>query len=66
VARHGGDYGVVIDGPVRVDMARITVIARAVHIHPTVAELIPTLLANLAPLRQEGRPSVRTCGVGAP
>ncbi len=28
--------------------APYTVITRAVHIHPTVAELIPTLLANLA------------------
>jgi pyruvate/2-oxoglutarate dehydrogenase complex dihydrolipoamide dehydrogenase (E3) component len=28
-----------------------TAISRSVHIHPTVAELIPTLLGNLAPLR---------------
>jgi pyruvate/2-oxoglutarate dehydrogenase complex dihydrolipoamide dehydrogenase (E3) component len=27
-----------------------TVIARAVHIHPTVSELIPTVLQGLAPL----------------
>ena len=27
-----------------------TVIRRAMHIHPTVAELIPTLLADLKPL----------------
>jgi pyruvate/2-oxoglutarate dehydrogenase complex dihydrolipoamide dehydrogenase (E3) component len=27
-----------------------TVIQRAVHIHPTVSELIPTLLGDLAPL----------------
>ena len=27
------------------------VIERAVHIHPTVSELIPTLLANLVPLQ---------------
>jgi len=27
-----------------------TVIRRAVHIHPTVAELIPTMLADLQPL----------------
>ena len=27
-----------------------TVVARAVHIHPTVAELIPTVLQNLEPL----------------
>jgi pyruvate/2-oxoglutarate dehydrogenase complex dihydrolipoamide dehydrogenase (E3) component len=30
--------------------APYTVITRAVHIHPTVAELIPTLLGNLRPL----------------
>ena len=30
--------------------APYTAIARAVHIHPTVAELIPTLLGNLKPL----------------
>ena len=27
-----------------------TVVSRAVHIHPTVAELIPTVLQNLEPL----------------
>jgi pyruvate/2-oxoglutarate dehydrogenase complex dihydrolipoamide dehydrogenase (E3) component len=31
--------------------APYTVIARAMHIHPTVAELIPTLLQNLKPLQ---------------
>ena len=31
--------------------APYTVIARAVHIHPTVTELIPTLLQDLLPLR---------------
>ena len=30
--------------------APYTVIRRAVHIHPTVAELIPTMLADLKPL----------------
>ena len=30
--------------------APYTVIQRAVHIHPTVAELIPTMLADLKPL----------------
>jgi len=29
------------------------VVARAVHIHPTVSELIPTLLGELAPLGAE-------------
>ena len=28
-----------------------TVIQRAVHIHPTVTELIPTMLGNLKPLQ---------------
>jgi len=27
-----------------------TIISRAVHIHPTVCELIPTVLQNLTPL----------------
>ena len=31
--------------------APYTVIQRAMHIHPTVSELIPTLLGNLHPLR---------------
>ena len=30
--------------------APYTVIQRSVHIHPTVSELIPTLLGNLSPL----------------
>jgi hypothetical protein len=30
--------------------ASYTTISRAVHIHPTVAELIPTLLQSLQPL----------------
>ncbi len=30
--------------------APYTVIQRAVHIHPTVSELIPTMLADLTPL----------------
>jgi uncharacterized membrane protein YecN with MAPEG domain len=30
--------------------APYTVIQRAVHIHPTVSELIPTMLADLKPL----------------
>ena len=31
--------------------APYTVIQRAMHIHPTVSELIPTLLASLEPLK---------------
>jgi hypothetical protein len=30
--------------------ARFTTIQRAVHIHPTVSELIPTMLGDLKPL----------------
>jgi pyruvate/2-oxoglutarate dehydrogenase complex dihydrolipoamide dehydrogenase (E3) component len=30
--------------------APYTVVQRAVHIHPTVTELVPTMLADLAPL----------------
>jgi hypothetical protein len=37
--------------------APYTVIQRAVHIHPTVSELIPTLLADLKPLEREAAPS---------
>ena len=32
-----------------------TVVSRAVHIHPTVAELLPTVLQNLTPLESTGR-----------
>jgi pyruvate/2-oxoglutarate dehydrogenase complex dihydrolipoamide dehydrogenase (E3) component len=33
--------------------APYTVLQRAVHIHPTVAEFIPTLLGGLAPLAEQ-------------
>ena len=33
------------------DRTSYRVIQRAVHIHPTVSELIPTLLGTLVPLR---------------
>ncbi|HYP13233.1 MAG TPA: FAD-dependent oxidoreductase, partial [Bryobacteraceae bacterium] len=36
-----------------------TVIQRAVHIHPTVSELIPTMLGELQPLATEPAPAVR-------
>lgn len=32
--------------------APYTVLRRAVHVHPTVSELLPTLLADLRPLRR--------------
>jgi pyruvate/2-oxoglutarate dehydrogenase complex dihydrolipoamide dehydrogenase (E3) component len=34
--------------------APVTVLQRAVHIHPTVAELLPTLVGELRPLGEEG------------
>jgi pyruvate/2-oxoglutarate dehydrogenase complex dihydrolipoamide dehydrogenase (E3) component len=34
--------------------APYTVLQRAVHIHPTVAEFIPTILGDLAPLANQG------------
>ena len=36
--------------------APYTVIERAVHIHPTVSELIPTLLGQLEPLKEAPAP----------
>jgi pyruvate/2-oxoglutarate dehydrogenase complex dihydrolipoamide dehydrogenase (E3) component len=36
--------------------APYTVVQRAMHIHPTVSELIPTMLGNLAPLASGGPP----------
>jgi len=46
---HGDE---VIHAILKVMTARLpcTVINRAVHIHPTVAELLPTLLEGLAPV----------------
>jgi hypothetical protein len=35
--------------------APYTVIQRAMHIHPTVAEYLPTVLSKLEPFEQEGR-----------
>ena len=39
-----------------------TTIQRAVHIHPTVTELIPTLLGNLKPLK-EAMPDASTAAM---
>ena len=46
----GGDEAIhsIID--VKYAKAPYTVITRAVHIHPTVSELIPTTLGDLKPL----------------
>ena len=46
----GGDEVVHTILDVMYARAPYTVIQRAVHIHPTVAELIPTMLAGLKPM----------------
>ena len=46
----GGDEAVHAILDVMYAKAPYTVIQRAVHIHPTVAELVPTMLADLKPL----------------
>ena len=46
----GGDEVVHSILDVMYAKAPYTLIQRAVHIHPTVSELIPTMLADLAPL----------------
>ena len=46
----GGDEAIHCIADVMYAKAAYTVIQRAVHIHPTVAELIPTMLGNLKPL----------------
>jgi pyruvate/2-oxoglutarate dehydrogenase complex dihydrolipoamide dehydrogenase (E3) component len=44
--------------------ATYTVIERAMHIHPTVSELIPTLLENLQPLAtKQSRPAAEPAGL---
>ena len=46
----GGDEAVHAILDVMYAKAPYTVIQRAVHIHPTVAELVPTMLGDLRPL----------------
>jgi pyruvate/2-oxoglutarate dehydrogenase complex dihydrolipoamide dehydrogenase (E3) component len=46
----GGDEAIHCILDVMYAKARYTVLQRAVHIHPTVAELIPTMLGELQPL----------------
>ena len=46
----GGDEAVHCILDVMYARAPYTVIQRAVHIHPTVSELIPTILGDLKPL----------------
>ena len=46
----GGDEAIHCIADVMYAKAAYTVIQRAVHIHPTVAELIPTMLGDLKPL----------------
>jgi pyruvate/2-oxoglutarate dehydrogenase complex dihydrolipoamide dehydrogenase (E3) component len=47
----GGDEAIHCIIDLMYAKAPYTVMQRAVHIHPTVSELIPTMLRNLAPLR---------------
>src|SRR5262249_3070280 len=47
----GGDEAIHCIIDLMYAKAPYTVMQRAVHIHPTVSELIPTMLGNLAPLR---------------
>jgi pyruvate/2-oxoglutarate dehydrogenase complex dihydrolipoamide dehydrogenase (E3) component len=47
----GGDEVVHLITDIMYAKAPYTVIQRAVHAHPTVAELVPTLLADLGPLQ---------------
>jgi pyruvate/2-oxoglutarate dehydrogenase complex dihydrolipoamide dehydrogenase (E3) component len=51
----GGDEAIHSILDVMYAKAPYTVIQRAVHIHPTVSELIPTMLGELQPLAGEGR-----------
>ncbi len=51
----GGDEVVHLLLDVMYARAPYTVIQRAVHIHPTVAELVPTMLGNLEPLGPESK-----------
>ena len=46
----GGDEAVHAILDIMYAKAPYTVIQRAVHIHPTVSELIPTMLGDLTPL----------------
>ena len=46
----GGDEAVHCIADMMYAKAPYTVIQRAVHIHPTVSELIPTMLGELEPL----------------
>jgi pyruvate/2-oxoglutarate dehydrogenase complex dihydrolipoamide dehydrogenase (E3) component len=46
----GGDEAIHCILDVMYAKAPYTVISRAVHIHPTVSELIPTMLQGLEPL----------------
>ena len=46
----GGDEAIHCILDIMYARARFTTIQRAVHIHPTVSELIPTMLGDLKPL----------------
>jgi pyruvate/2-oxoglutarate dehydrogenase complex dihydrolipoamide dehydrogenase (E3) component len=50
----GGDEIVHVLLDIMYAKAPYTVIQRAMHIHPTVAEYLPTILSGLKPLAAEG------------
>jgi hypothetical protein len=41
-----------------------TVMQRAMHIHPTVSEFIPTMMDNLKPLQRSGSAELKRTEVG--
>lgn len=51
----GGDEAIHSILDVMYAKAPYTTIQRAVHIHPTVSELIPTMLGDLQPLVEAGK-----------
>jgi pyruvate/2-oxoglutarate dehydrogenase complex dihydrolipoamide dehydrogenase (E3) component len=51
----GGDEAIHCILDVMYAKAPYTVLQRAVHIHPTVCELIPTMLGDLQPLENDDR-----------
>ena len=50
----GGDEAIHCILDLMYARAPYTVLQRAVHIHPTVSELIPTMLGELRPLSSDG------------
>ena len=63
LARRAADFGILLESPVRVDMKKVKaraavpydVLKRAVPIHPTVSELIPTMLGEMHPANERAK-----------